>query len=134
MRTARPDRFATTVLRGDLPAASALAVVLLLVQLFIAGLGAGEAFAGPRERHLCAAASRADAAHRTSEDHGQTCPCLAAGCCFAPAAGPVPDGASLDVAPPAPVGVSRPLAGFPDPERRPLALFARAGRGPPLAA
>jgi hypothetical protein len=134
MSTARPDRFAMTTLRGDLPAAALLAVLLLLLQLFVAGLGAGAALGAIPDRHLCSAASGAGAAHGGQEDHGRQCPCLAAGCCSTPLGGPPPESAALLVAPRPLVLAAGGEGSFAEPERRPLALFARAGRGPPDAA
>lgn len=131
MSRPRPDRFAMTTLRGDLPAASMLTVLLLLAQLLIAGLGAGAALGSVRDRDLCTAASDTVEAHRDAEDHGGPCPCLAAGCCAAPIGTPPPEGAALSAKRVRPVLGRKGQGVFADPERRPLALFARAGRGPP---
>lgn len=137
MRTARPDRFAMTTLRGDLPAASILAVLLLIVQLLLAGLGAGAALAGnegPGERDLCTSAHRASAAHRGEVEHGRECPCLAAGCCSLPVGAPPAD-ADFPERRNAGLAFASNREGIvAEFERRPLALFARAGQGPPPAA
>lgn len=119
-----------TTLRGEMPEASLLAVALLLVQLIIAGLGAGGALAGTADRHLCTAASGASKP-RGGDDHRPTCPCLSAGCCSTSNGGPLPEGdAGFRMRAPLIMASGGPAL-FADPERRPLALFARAGRGPP---
>lgn len=131
MRTARSDRFAMTRLSGDLPAASMLAAVLLIVQILIAGLSVGTAHAGIAERHLCTAAPGAGDARGGNREHGPACPCLAAGCCATPASGAPPEGVQSLLARSLPVFVIGGLQARAEPERRPLQLFARAGRGPP---
>lgn len=133
MRKARPDRFAMETLRGDLPAVSLLAAALLLVQILIAGLGAGAALAGPVDRHLCtASAGVATSPGRKTVDHGQICPCLAAGSCSTSLGGAIPAGGAAPILVPTLVVQAKVERGVAmHPERRPLVLFGRASRGPP---
>lgn len=118
-------------LRRERSGFACLGLVLLLVQLLVGGMAQGAMAAQGAGPGAIICTGQATVGHSSSGAGGIVdCPCLAAACCHAVIVdeGPTPvaahtvarDNASVDL-PGAPVAT----------DRRPLALFARAGRSPP---
>ncbi len=118
-------------LRRERSGFAALGLLLLLVQLLVGGLAQGAMAAQGAGPGAIICTGQGTAGHSSSGAGGMVdCPCLAAVCCHAGIAGDarIPlaahpvfrDGTSVDL----PVW---PVAA----DRRPLALFARAGQSPP---
>ncbi len=119
------------VMRQERNGFAALGLLLLLVQLLVGGMAQGAMAAQGAGPGAIICTEQGKAGHSSSGSGGMVdCPCLAAACCHAVIAGDarIPlaahpvfrDTASVDL-PSSPVAT----------DRRPLALFARAGQSPP---
>lgn len=118
-------------LRRERSGFAALGLLVLLIQLLVGGMAQGVMAAQGAGSGVIICTELGTAGHSSSGAAGMVdCPCLAAACCHAGIAGDarIPlaahsvfsDTASVDL-PGSPVAT----------DRRPLALFARAGQSPP---
>ena len=119
-------------LRRERHAFAVLGLLLLLAQSVFGGgfTAAAAALAGLGGAVLCSAAGTAAPGAPGTRHDGHDCPCLPGTCSPAVLAGTPPPGGSAAPRRIEAGRIARPAS--PSVERRPIRLFARGSRGPPL--